>query len=83
MAEAATYHSTPAARMGQAEGDVVDFYDGTVYADVRQRDQRFAEDPRHIMLALAFDGFLPFSDDDKYSMWPLVITPYNFSPSIR
>lgn len=69
--------------MGQPAEDIVDFYDGTVYNEVREHDPRFAEDARHIMLGLAFDGFLPFTDDDKYSMWPLVITPYNFPPSIR
>lgn len=74
VAEAATYHATHAARMGQPDDDVVDFYDSTDYEEVRQHNQRFAEDPRHMMLGLAFDGFQPFADDAKYSMWPLVTT---------
>jgi hypothetical protein len=29
LAEASTYHRTPAARMGQPDDDIVDWYDGT------------------------------------------------------
>ena len=69
--------------MGKPDDDIVDWYDGPVYDEVRQHDQRVIDDPRHIMLGMAFDGFQPFADNAKYSMWPLVITPYNFPPSIR
>jgi hypothetical protein len=44
---------------------------------------RFAKEPRHLVIGLATDGFLPFADDAKYSCWPLVFTPYNFPPSWR
>jgi hypothetical protein len=77
------YHSTAAARMGQPDDDLVDWYDGTVYDEVRQHDQGFVDDPHHIMLGPAFDGFQTFADDAKYSMLPLVITPDNLVQSIR
>ena len=55
----------------------MDFMDGTAYKALN------LEDPRHIIFGLAFDGYLPNTDDKKYSLWPLVLTPFNFSPKIR
>jgi Transposase family tnp2 len=43
----------------------------------------FAKEPRNLVLGMATDGFLPFSDDKKYSVWPLVFTTYNLPPSSR
>jgi hypothetical protein len=49
----------------------------------RSRACRFSSEPRNLVVGLATDGFLPFSDDKKYSVWPLVFTPYNLPPSSR
>lgn len=41
----------------------------------------FGEEPRNVRLGLATDGFDPFSDKSHpYSMWPVVLIPYNVSP---
>ncbi|VVA32238.1 PREDICTED: transposase [Prunus dulcis] len=41
----------------------------------------FAQEPRNIRLGLATDGFNPFgSMSTSYSMWPLVVVPYNLPP---
>lgn len=58
-------------------GFYMDFMDGTAYQSLD------IQDPRHILFGLAFDGYLPYADDKKFSLWPLVLTPFNFSPKIR
>ncbi|XP_027915007.1 uncharacterized protein LOC114174367 [Vigna unguiculata] len=41
----------------------------------------FASDPRNVRLALASDRFNPFrSLSNSYSIWPLVLIPYNTPP---
>ncbi|KAH7862248.1 hypothetical protein Vadar_002030 [Vaccinium darrowii] len=41
----------------------------------------FARDPRNVRLGLASDGFNPFgSMSNSYSMWPVVLMPYNLPP---
>nr|XP_043639273.1 uncharacterized protein LOC122610343 [Erigeron canadensis] len=41
----------------------------------------FANDPRNVRLGLASDGFNPFGAMSiSYSMWPVVIIPYNMPP---
>ncbi|XP_072087209.1 uncharacterized protein [Arachis hypogaea] len=50
--------------------------------DVRYPD--FSRDPRSVRLALASDGFNPFGNmSSKYSIWPVVLIPYNMPPWIR
>jgi hypothetical protein len=63
-------------------GDICDFQDGEVYRKAMQ-DSRFANDSRNLLLGLVTDGFQPFADDQKYSIWPLVATCYNFPPWTR
>lgn len=80
LAREAVYHASEEARKLGRECDldaVVDIYDGSVYKNENDND------PRNLFLGLAFDGFLPFKEDKKYSMWPIVLTPYNFRPSLR
>ena len=41
----------------------------------------FAQDPRNVRLGLATDGFNPFGImSSTYSMWPVVVIPYNLPP---
>ncbi|CAL1399233.1 unnamed protein product [Linum trigynum] len=41
----------------------------------------FASDPRNVRLELLSDGFNPFGNmSTSYSMWPVVLTPYNLPP---
>ncbi|CAN1129189.1 hypothetical protein LINPERPRIM_LOCUS17285 [Linum perenne] len=42
---------------------------------------QFSNDPRNVRLALASDGFQPFSNSKTpHSIWPVVLIPYNFPP---
>ena len=41
----------------------------------------FADVPRSVWLGLDSDGLNPFGDmSNGYSMWPVMVVPYNFSP---
>jgi hypothetical protein len=40
-------------------------------------------DPRNVAVGIGIDGVQPFKDDNRYSIWPLVLTVYNLPPSIR
>ena len=41
----------------------------------------FTADPRNVRLALATDGFNPFRNlSTSYSIWPVVLVPYNLPP---
>lgn len=43
----------------------------------------FSVEPRNVRLGLASDGFNPFSNMSlSYSMWPVVLIPYNLPPWI-
>jgi len=40
-------------------------------------------EPRNITLGLCADGFNPYTLSSRsYSIWPVMVTPYNFSPEI-
>lgn len=80
LAREARYHASDMAKNLGREVDIdalIDIYDGLAYKRAPKRD------PRDLLLGIAFDGFLPFVEDRKYSMWPIVLTPYNFRPSLR
>jgi len=80
LARWATYH---AEQPRSAAHDLCDFQDGSVYAHDIMGDPHFAAEPRNLAAALVTDGMQPYKDDRKYSMWPLVVTFYNFPPHIR
>ena len=41
----------------------------------------FAADPRNVQLALATDDFNSFGNlSTSYSIWPVILIPYNFPP---
>ncbi|CAN1181790.1 hypothetical protein LINPERHAP2_LOCUS35617 [Linum perenne] len=43
--------------------------------------ESFSSDPRNVRLALASDGFQPFSNSKTpHSIWPVVLIPYNLPP---
>ena len=73
------YHSK---RVNQ-DGDYCDFQDGTIYDTVMKEDPDFRSDPRHLLLGFVTDGVQPFAGNNKYSMWPMLVTFYNFPPNIR
>ncbi|XP_015159585.1 uncharacterized protein [Solanum tuberosum] len=46
-----------------------------------EKHPNFPSDPRSVRLGLALDGFNPFgSMSNSYSMWPVILIPYNLSP---
>lgn len=72
----------------------VDVYDGKAYKRIYAKDasgnpcpppgfEEFAKDPRNLLLSFVTDGFLPFGDDHKYSVWPLALTIFNLPPWLR
>ncbi|WZZ87793.1 hypothetical protein YC2023_116372 [Brassica napus] len=43
----------------------------------------FASERRNVYLGLSTDGFNPFgSHGRQYSLWPVIVTPYNLPPSL-
>jgi hypothetical protein len=55
--------------------------DGDAWKKFDMKHPEFATDPRNLMLGLATDGFNPFgSMSNLYSMWPVLVTPYNLPP---
>ncbi|KAM1948029.1 hypothetical protein ACFX15_008273 [Malus domestica] len=55
--------------------------DGIAWKEFDNIYPDFAADPRNVRLGLATDGFNPFNNMSKpYSMWPVVVVPYNFPP---
>jgi hypothetical protein len=55
--------------------------DGDAWKKFDMKHPEFATDPRNLMLGLATDGSNPFgSMSNLYSMWPVLVTPYNLPP---
>ncbi|XP_060213848.1 uncharacterized protein LOC132641015 [Lycium barbarum] len=55
--------------------------DSLVWKTFDEEHPTFALDPRSVRLGLASDGFNPFgSMSNAYSMWPVVLIPYNLPP---
>ena len=74
MAEQMRWHATEANPDGKMrhprDGDAWKAFDGA-FPD-------FASEPRNVRLGLASDGFNPFgSFNQHYSVWPVVLIPYN------
>lgn len=44
---------------------------------------RFVEDPRNLVLMMAFDGVQTYEDNQKYSATPFVFLPFNAPAEIR
>ena len=40
----------------------------------------FAFEPHNVRLGLATNGFNPFGNMNNYSMWPVILIPYNLPP---
>ena len=55
--------------------------DSEARKDMDTRSPWFSQDPRNVRLGLATDGFNPFGTMSiSYSMWPVVLVPYNMPP---
>ncbi|CAL1411205.1 unnamed protein product [Linum trigynum] len=57
--------------------------DSLAWKSFDQSHHFFASDPRNVRLALASDGFQPFTNSKTpYSIWPVLLIPYNLPPWI-
>ncbi|XP_024966055.1 uncharacterized protein LOC112506274 [Cynara cardunculus var. scolymus] len=57
--------------------------DGEAWKDFDRSYPQFASDLRNVRLALSTDGFSFFgASATPYSIWPIVVIPYNLPPSI-
>jgi hypothetical protein len=57
--------------------------DSPLWKDFDEKHPKFAKDSRNIRLALTTDGFNLFrSMNLSYSIWPVLLIPYNFPPSM-
>lgn len=57
--------------------------DGEAWKHFDRKYLDFASEPRNVRLGLCADGFSPFSQSGRsYSMWPVVVTPYNLPPDM-
>lgn len=55
--------------------------DGEAWKDLDKRYPWLAQEPRHLRLGLATDGFNPFGTmSSSYSVWPVIIVVYNLPP---
>ncbi|RVW27633.1 hypothetical protein CK203_099152 [Vitis vinifera] len=55
--------------------------DSEAWKDMDTQFPWFSQEPRNVRLGLATDGFNPFgSMSNSYSMWPIVLVPYNMAP---
>ncbi|KAM6587737.1 hypothetical protein CsatA_010342 [Cannabis sativa] len=65
------------------EGVLIHPADAEAWKDFDKQYPDFAKEPRNIRLGFATDGFNPFGDlSNSYSMWPVILMPYNMPPWI-
>jgi hypothetical protein len=54
---------------------------GEAWKEFDDSFKSFADDSRSLRLAIATDGFNPFGQmTNSYSIWPVIVVPYNFAP---
>lgn len=68
---------------GPPSDAIRDIYDGQAYKKLLERDPRFREDSRHMVLAMYTDGVLVHKDNVAFSVWPLLLVNMNLPPDIR
>ncbi|XP_074300953.1 uncharacterized protein LOC141632293 [Silene latifolia] len=54
--------------------------DSEAWKDLDKRFPDFAADARNVRLGLATDGFNPGGMSCRYSIWPVMVVPYNLPP---
>ncbi|RVW76461.1 hypothetical protein CK203_056872 [Vitis vinifera] len=67
---------------GRMEGEMMrHLVDSLAWKNFDNVHPSFALEPRNVRLGLASDGFNPFGNMSiSYSMWPVVLIPYNLPP---
>ncbi|GMJ02948.1 hypothetical protein HRI_003964000 [Hibiscus trionum] len=57
--------------------------DSLVWKHFDQEHPTFSYETRNVRLGLCTNGFQPFGQSgQQYSLWPVIVTPYNLSPSM-
>lgn len=56
--------------------------DGEAWIEFDKKHPAFGKGERNVRLAVATDGFCPFGAAVPYSMWPVVVIPYNLPPNM-
>ncbi|KAL1212376.1 hypothetical protein V5N11_029867 [Cardamine amara subsp. amara] len=65
------------------DGDITHPSDAEAWKHFRSLYPDFAYERRNVYLGLSTDGFNPFGKHGrKYSLWPVIVTPYNLPPSL-
>lgn len=64
-------------------GEISHPSDAEAWKHFRNVYNDFAAEARNVYLGLCTDGFNPFGKSGrKYSLWPVIVTPYNLPPSL-
>lgn len=66
-----------------SDGNISHLSDVEAWKHFNSMYKDFANEPRNVYLGLCTDGFNPFGKSGhKYSLWPVILTPYNLPPSL-
>jgi hypothetical protein len=77
------HHVSDEVVKAREEGKVYDIQQGQAWDAMVLQDERFKDEPRHIIGALCTDGIVPFKDNMGFSIWPLFFSPYNVPQSLK
>lgn len=78
------HHAKTAEERGLPDGFVCDVTDGRAY--VVMKDEYKGDRPlteTDLLVGVFSDGVQAYKDDGNYTIYPVAITTYNFSPDIR
>ena len=84
-AQHATYARDPfdARQLTGATWPLEDYCDGAAYKEYLEKNKNFAEERRNIVMFMSVDGMCPFALAQRYSIWPILLTPLSLPPWIR
>lgn len=64
------------------EGEMCHPSDGAEWKIFQKLRHHFADEPRNVYLGLCTDGFNTFGMSRNYSLWLVILTPYNLPPGM-
>ncbi|XP_024010229.1 uncharacterized protein LOC112085259 [Eutrema salsugineum] len=66
-----------------SDGEIAHPSDAEAWKRFQELYPSFASEPRNVYLGLSTDGFNLFGKHGRqYSLWPVIVTPYNLPPSL-
>lgn len=77
-------HANTAAERGLPDGFICDINDGKAFVDMKDTHlgDRALRDT-DVLVGVFSDGVQAYKDDGSYTLYPVALTAYNFSPDIR